>query len=423
MPVIPAGANLAGLIAKNLAAQAALENPNAMNSAIGIAAALKAADAALDVTNGATNLADIDSDAIRVNNLIVANVAGLASGFTLAQIIKRISDAVDAAMQLGTNPQLVADVKARKRQVAQNAARSVSAKLIADISSAAPGPDSNALAVAREAAKKIVADTTVGLAQSGAKPADLAAQAKAVAESVASAIKEDLIATTKVFATPSAIGNANIAAALVAKAQDKASAVTAASAAFDAGAAGSAALKVSAAVATFTLPAASSPADRAAQAAAIAAIAFKADDGKTLNVANMQTLVASLQTALQALIGSSTAADGSTAALAQQAAVAMLSVSAGTKVDFMVPLGVGSAPSALPTTTSTSSTSSTSRLTTTTLCDSFGPPPLPGQLTPPTTCATTTTIAATTSTTAISTLPWEAASNSRLQPSSGWVRW
>ena len=402
---------LGQFIAEGLANQASTAAANSLNNATGIAAALTAVDAKFGGSTAA-RLANIDSDAIRVNNLIAIYTASAHSeGEINALIAAGAKAAADAGA--GATPaqtQALADVKAHQQQVAQDSVRDSAAKMVADVT-ATPGVSTAAVNIAIAAAAKIVADQITAMQQTGAVPADIAAQAKVVADSVTAAIKADTTATTKIFATVPAVSNAGAAAALVGQLENTAAvkAVTASSTTtVTPTSLGSDALKVATAISGIAAPvatgvAATDAATQAAFQAAVGAVA-SAVDPATVNVTdattktNLTTTITSLQTQLVAAItaaGSASIADGSAGALAQQAGVTQLGIA--TNVSFATttttPTSVTGA-LALATTTTAPATSTTSNATTTTTT---------AAATTTTAAATTTTAAATTTTAAATT--------------------
>ncbi len=397
--------SLGQVIAEGLGTQAKTAAAGSLDTAAEIATALKNVDPVgnkLDVSTSAS-LPNIDNDAGRVNSLIANTPQNATVGTNISNLVaKAVDDATKAGA--GATPAqtaLIADANGRQQQTAQNSVLNSAAKLVADVTTTA-NVSTAAVDIAKAAATKIVADSTVSLGQlSGTTTAaDIAAQAKVIADSVTVAIKSDTSATTKIFATPPAVGTAGAAAALVGQVESAVTKVTADSkttVTVDTAKAGADALKVATAVKDVAAPAATAtPATQAAFQAAVGAVAGKVDPA-TVNVTdtttktNLTTAVTNLQTGLATAIGATPPDVGSAAALAQQAAITQLGGTT-TKVTFATPPTVGAAPVALPTTSTTSTTSSTARVTTTTTTTAAA--------TTTTRAATTTTAAAVTTTTA-----------------------
>ncbi len=210
--------SLGTVIAQGLANQAASSVANGMVTASQIATAVKDIDSKLDATGSATSLAEADSDSVRVNNLVIAaQSAGQAT--SLADVSNKVAQTVATAISAGVGgtdaqKQIAADASARMTQAAIESIEVTSVKLVTDVATTT-GISATANQVAQESAAKIIDDQTTALAQAGANPANLAAQAAAIADGVSTAIKSDASATTKVLGTPTAATAANAAAILV----------------------------------------------------------------------------------------------------------------------------------------------------------------------------------------------------------------
>lgn len=428
------GTTLGMLLAQGLANQ--VTNGTPMTTAAGMAGAIKNIDpATLDATT-ATTLAKIDEDSARTHNLVVLAQASSAVN-SLADIsnnaARMVTDARAAAAPTAQQQQLVRDANARLGLAATQVIQSLAAKMVADVASAVLSLDQiekdTKNALARAAARKIINDLATALTQAGASPANLAAQGKVVADSIGAALKSDITAATKAFATPPLIGTNNAAAALVGQAQKTALGVTAKSfTGFDAAAAGSDVLKVALAIKDVSPPAAgATAATQKAFEAAVAAIAALADgasaSNSSANTAGITATINSIQAQLLAAMGGANAAvDSSTALVAQQVAQQALQTALGTPgmpLNFAAPPAVSSiiVASTLPTTTTTTSTSTTHQATTTSAaattttalvtttttttlpqCDPLSGPPAAGGSATCTFATTTTTVATTTTT-------------------------
>ena len=395
---VASGTSLGAYIQEKLTAQVAIAGSGTLVNAATLAAALKLADAKLDATTVTADLSKIDNDAGRVHNLIATYAAGATSA---ADALNKIASAATAAAN-ATSPSvaqmnLLIDVAARVRESARSQMRNSAAKIVADVVLAGNSTTSNSVAVAQAAASNLLDAQFTLMAQTGAKPADLAAKAKAAADSIAAAIKTDLTASSRIFGTAPPVGNVNAAAALVGQAMSAAAGITAASAAAspaDVVAAAANNLRVVSALKDIVppRPAASAISQLAYQAAfqaAIGAVAGAANPA-TLNAAdsatraNLNTVATALQLALLTAINSAgDTSDRSLVTLAQQLARTALGTTA---LSFSSSVTLAAVPSTLPTTTSTTSTSSTTLANTSS-----------------TSAGTTTSTSATTTTTAPST--------------------
>ncbi|MCX7168868.1 MAG: hypothetical protein NTY41_00875 [Proteobacteria bacterium] len=373
------GTTLGMLLAQGLANQAA--NGAAMTTAAGMAgAAMNIDPATLDATTAAT-LAKIDEDSARTHNLVALAQASSAVNL-LADIsnnaARMASDARAAAAPTAQQQQLVRDANARLGLAATQAIQSLAAKMVADVAGAVQSLDQTEKdtknALARAAARKIINDLATALTQAGANPANLAALGKVVADSIDAAIKSDITAATKAFATPPLIGTSNAAAALVGQAQKTALGVTAKSfTGFDAAVAGSDVLKVGWAIKDVSPPAAGATvATQKAFEAAVTAIAALADgasaSNSSANTAGITATINSIQAKLLAAMGGANAAvDSSTALIAQQVAQQALQTALGSPG---IPLNIAAPPAV-------SAIIVASPLPTT-ICDPFSSPPAAG---------------------------------------------
>ena len=402
------GTTLGAYVLEKIASQAASAGSGTLSNAATLAAALKQADPKLDATKSAAELGKIDLDAGRVNNLIVTYAAGATSAAdALSKIAVAAISASNASSPTAAQTALAADVTARVQEAAKAQVRNSVSKMVMNVAVAANSTTSNNVAVAQAAASNLLDAQFAAMAQAGARPADLAAKAMAVADSVTEALKTDLSATTKIFDTPPLVGNANAAAALVGQAMAAAADVTATSSprsAADTAAAATNALRVATAIKDIVppKPAASSISQAAYQAAfqaAIEAVASAANVA-TLNVAdgatkaNLTATLGALQVTLATVINSAgSPGDTSMVELARQLARSALGAS---PVNFSSSVTLASVPATLPATTTTSSTSST------TLANASSTAATTTTSTASTTAAaTTTTISTTTTTTAL----------------------
>lgn len=403
------GTTLGAYVLEKIASQAASAGSGTLSNAATLAAALKQADPKLDATKSVAELGKIDLDAGRVNNLIATYAAGATSAAdALSKIAVAAISASDANSPTPAQKALVADVTARIQEAAKEQVRNSVSKMVMNVAVAANSTTSNSVAVAQAAANNLLDAQFTAMAQAGARPADLAAKAMAVADSVTEALKTDLSAATKIFDTPPLVGNANAAAALVGQAMVAAADVTAASSppsAANTAVAATNALRVATAIKDIVppKPAASSISQAAYQAAFQAAVEAVANAANvaTLNVAdsatkaNLSATLGALQVALATVINSARSSGGDTSMveLARQLARTALGAS---PVNFSSSVTLASVPATLPATTTTSSTSST------TLANASSTAATTTTSTASTTAAaTTTTIGTTTTTTAL----------------------
>ena len=277
------GTTLGAYVLEKIASQAASAGSGTLSNAATLAAALKQADPKLDATKSVAELGKIDLDAGRVNNLIATYAAGATSAAdALSKIAVAAISASDANSPTPAQKALVADVTARIQEAAKEQVRNSVSKMVMNVAVAANSTTSNSVAVAQAAANNLLDAQFTAMAQAGARPADLAAKAMAVADSVTEALKTDLSAATKIFDTPPLVGNANAAAALVGQAMVAAADVTAASSppsAANTAVAATNALRVATAIKDIVppKPAASSISQAAYQAAFQAAVEAVAD--------------------------------------------------------------------------------------------------------------------------------------------------
>ena len=424
---------IAALAAKNIAVSGTVSSTKSLGQAIadnltteaakGVAITTAALYTAAAGTGGpaaaAGSLAAIDNDAGRVNNMIATYTGSAASIGNLNALIATANTAA-LAKPVGTRSTaelaLIADITARQNQANSDAVGAAAAKMVATVVTG--GGSTNADTVAKAAADNIILNASSQIAAglpTGTTGADIAAQAKAIAETVGAAIKADSTATTKIFAAPPTVGNSNAAFALVSQANSAVSAVKATTTAtFDSTTAGANALKVATAVTNITPPAGTASAGtQTAFQAALGAVASKIDPAtinptNTTSQTNIAATITSVQNKLVTSIGTPTT-DGASAPLAFQAALADLGGTT-TRLDFSAPPTVGTTPIALAATTTTSSTSSTLKATTTTTTTTTTAAPTT------TTAAATTTTAAATTTTAAATTTTAAATTTTAAP-------
>lgn len=388
---VSATLSLGGVLAQGLANQAGAGSD--MTSAAGVATAVRNIDpATLDVTASPT-LANIDDDSVRVGNMINSALTSSPAS-SIAELSNFVAQSV-AAAQATTLPtaqqqQTINDAKARMSLAAMDAIQTAAARMLTDVantvSSLGTAEKDTKLAIAMAAAARIINDQTTAMAQTGNSPATLAAQAKAVADTISSAIKSDITANIQALAALPNIGKAGVAAALVGQAEKAAANLTPATS-IDAVAAAAKALAVTLAIKDVAAPAGASPATQAAFEAAIQAIAAMADPSSATNspanTAAITATVTALQTQLLSAIGGSGAAvTTSTVALARQLAQSALQSALGSAsalLNISAPPTTITVGSTLPTTTTTTAqtTTTTTAVSTTTTSGSTTTTTLP----------------------------------------------
>ena len=306
-------------IANAIAAQATSQD--AMKTATNIADKIRLK---IDVTgNQSITSGAIENDALKVNNLInTAAANATVAGATVADMLKQVSNDTTPAVILLRNERAVEIAKAEVQLTA--------AKMVQDVKAAAANTASSGaslseeqkarIAVAKDAATKIVADTFAILnALSGKTAAEIntsvttqSLQTKAVATNVQTAIANDAKAATadKLFTTPPDAGSTNnTTVALIANLQKSAQSVTSTTTAAQNASNAADALKVVKIVNSITFappPVAGVPAaDTAAYYAAVAAVVSKIDPTQTLTddeKTNIRTTATNLQAAVKTAI-------------------------------------------------------------------------------------------------------------------------
>ena len=225
--VVEIKTTLGQLIAEQIANEAQ-KTTGALKSASDVANALK--DNVGDVTANAavTNNGTIDNDATRVNNIVVTVLNGGSAPATVNALSVTASTSNDAT--------LTGYVKTHSAEEGKTAVSNAAVRMVTDVMTSVASTTSTEKTtktdLAKAAATQLVTDAIVKLdawaaGTSGAtKPSDLLVQSSAVATGVTNAIKNDLAATNKDFASTPTVGTVNTAIALVSNLQSAVSQLT-----------------------------------------------------------------------------------------------------------------------------------------------------------------------------------------------------